>query len=152
MLTNDDICSIMKDHSNFLIPFISVYNYEKGMLNVNCDVLNELMDVQEENNENDLNTMNCSTSSCSAPVSANNSVALSGALVENLASQANNSQVPIVISEFEYTDNDLYRLLNSTLPGKVILGVYKHTKKLKLTNLIDIITYECLKQDTINYK
>lgn len=46
----------------------------------------------------------------------------------------------------------MYHFLNSTLEGQVILGKYKEKKVLNYTKLKDLIIYDKIKNDPINYK
>lgn len=56
-----------------------------------------------------------------------------------------------IIDVVEYEENDLYHFLNSSLAGRMILGKYKYTKKLDENRLVDMVIFNALKDDPINY-
>ena len=127
-MADSEICLILKEQPETLISFISVFNLKKGMLltkeNVSVDLLH--------------------TSALSSPTPA---LILDRTQSPNLAIDA-----PITFDIDYNVDNNLYKFLNSRLDGQVILGIYKHTKKLKLNKLVDMLIYKLLKEDLINYK
>ena len=57
-----------------------------------------------------------------------------------------------VDSSHDYVKNDLYVLLSSTIEGRIILGTYAHSKVLDYSALADIIIFDELINDQINYR
>ncbi|XP_051169366.1 uncharacterized protein LOC127286810 [Leptopilina boulardi] len=53
---------------------------------------------------------------------------------------------------FTFVENELYKFLNSSLEGKVLLGIYKNTGVLDYTRLKKLIIYKEIAEDPINYK
>lgn len=60
--------------------------------------------------------------------------------------------ISIFIVIFQYVENDLYHLLNSTLEGKIVLGSYKNKKYLDYFRLKDVIIYHLIKKDPLNFR
>ena len=53
---------------------------------------------------------------------------------------------------FQFKKNKLYHFLNSTLDGRIILGVYEKTKCVEYGALNHLIIVKLLNKDPLNYK
>ncbi|XP_043472699.1 uncharacterized protein LOC122505258 isoform X2 [Leptopilina heterotoma] len=74
---------------------------------------------------------------------------------DSVSDELENSQVRIATDwkqEFVFIENELYHFLNSTLEGKVLLGIYQRTGTLDYTRLKKLIIYKEIEEDPVNYK
>lgn len=60
--------------------------------------------------------------------------------------------VHVFLEEVTFLENDLFKYLNSTLKGKVVLGKYKNSKDLDVGLLKDLLIWDTIGEDALYYK
>ena len=138
-LSDNDIISLLKNHSNLLISFVAKYNFEKGLLlvreqNAPACQNNDAVCVEE---------MMCESMNDSIMSIEEESYTKDNAVTSDRQNSTN---------LITYPQNDVYHILNTTLEGQIVLGKYLYSKDLDYGRLKEYLIMHYIKKDPVNYK
>lgn len=130
-----------------LIDFISKYNFEKALCLKNYELAkNVTLEVEVDEN------VDTSNYSQEKRLKLDENISCNIEINHNLAVVSHSDANEEAASDASLKKNDLYHFLNSSLDGRIILGVYKNTKTLDSSKLKDLLIMNAIEEDPLYYK
>lgn len=155
-----DICSILKTNPPLLLELLSKFNEEKGRQislksNGNDTIeTNKINSDEIVSKESSFKKNEFSHSIFDILPGNDNSVFQAEVSILSSASEIvdNNSTSVASNIEFNFVKNGLYYFLTSSLEGSMVLGIYKMPKVVDYERLKNLVIFNELREDPLNYK